>query len=156
VSWDRAEAKVSSGVTLWWRPNRSLTDNTKGPYVLSGHLYFYSWESKAIPLWLLFCILLPASRCLLAGFPESWANNGHSLSVLLFAGWLTLFVWDRVFLCSPGWPRTHGPVPSASLVLGWQSSATTSYVPHTWSEPLPQFPKLTLVSSNPGQDHLPW
>jgi hypothetical protein len=36
----------------------------------------------------------------------------------------TLFVWDRVLLCSPGWPETFSPFASTPQELGLQVGTT--------------------------------
>jgi hypothetical protein len=75
--------------------------------------------------------LLPPARTHLQKIPASvkrappagdqafntWNFFGNSL---LFY----LLFWDRVSLCTPGWPWTHNPPASAFWILGFQACAT--------------------------------
>lgn len=60
---------------------------------------------------------------------ETWPNYTNEVKVKLFAffGWLVSF-WNRVYLCSPGCPRTHrGSSASVSQVLELKACITTTW-----------------------------
>jgi hypothetical protein len=54
---------------------------------------------------------------------ESYAKDKSNDQRVKFFVWF--WFWDRVFLCSPGWPWTLNPPSSASQVLESQVCATT-------------------------------
>ena len=94
--------------------------------------------SEVVPL-LLLCVqyaIFFLSLGFLFCFVFVFCSFGFLFCFVLFCFVLFLFFWDRVSLCSPGWPGTHfvdqgglelrNPLASASRVLGLKAWATTT------------------------------
>jgi hypothetical protein len=62
------------------------------------------------------------TKLLLMSVRKSFSNsNSIIFSCILYS---SLFLWDRILLWSPCWPRTHNPPVSTFWVLGFQMPAT--------------------------------